>query len=279
MDTRLCKRAHKVMETEEAKEVVEDNKEQTEDETEVPIRICEKKKPVKYSQKKQMEWTVSPTGALELAKLKEQIKMDRLTIEHLEDRIKYLEEANRDLKNDKDFLLSQIKGATNTPASTGKGSGKTALEPASSSTSTSPCPSSDSSFSSSSEEEEKKKKKKTKKSKKHPDSFSRSRMTTTNGVIRRYKKVLSMFKKHGSMKKAFAKINVDRNTIARTAVIAELAITFPDTFKDLLPRDEANERMSAFAERCRGAITQEMAEMITLKKNSGKLLPIVYKYT
>lgn len=28
---------------------------------------------------------------------------------------------------------------------------------------------------------------------------------------------------------------------ARTAVIAELAITFPDTFKDLLPRDEAND--------------------------------------
>ncbi|XP_028276089.1 coiled-coil domain-containing protein 106-like [Parambassis ranga] len=278
MDTRLSKRARGVMKAEEAKEVEEEmNKEQTEDETEVPIRRYKKKKPVKYSPKKPM----SPTGALELAKLKQQNKMDRQKIEHLEDRIKYLEEANRDLKNDKDFLLSQIKGATNTPASTGKGSGKTALEPASSSTSTSPCPSSDSSFSSSSEEEEKKKKKKkkTNKSKKHPDSHSRSRMTTTDGVIRRYKNVLSIFNKHGSMKKAFAKINVDRNTIARTAVIAELAITFPDTFKDLLPRDEANEKMSAFAERCRGAITQEMAEIITAKKKSGKLLPIVYKYT
>ncbi|XP_028259676.1 uncharacterized protein LOC114434559 [Parambassis ranga] len=221
MDTRLSKRAHGVMKAEEAKEVEEEmNKEQTEDETEVPIRRYKKKKPVKYSPKKPM----SPTGALELAKLKQQNKMDRQKIEHLEDRIKYLEEANRDLKNDKDFLLSQIKGATNTPASTGK-------------------------------------------------------VTTTDGVIRRYKNVLSIFNKHGSMKKAFAKINVDRNTIARTAVIAELAITFPDTFKDLLPRDEANEKMSAFAERCRGAITQEMAEIITAKKKSGKLLPIVYKYT
>ncbi|XP_041830685.1 coiled-coil domain-containing protein 106-like [Melanotaenia boesemani] len=135
------------------------------------------------------------------------------------------------------------------PGSTGKGSSKAALELTS--TSTSPCPSSESSFSSSSEEEEqkKKKKKKAKKSKKHLASHSRSRMTTTDGVIRRYKNALHIFNKYGSMKRAFAKINVDRNTIARTAAIAELAITFLDTFKELLPQDEANEKMSVFAER------------------------------
>lgn len=104
-------------------------------------------------------------------------------------------------------------------------------------------------------------------------------MTTTEGVIRRYKNALRIFNKSGSMKKAFIKINVDRNTIARTAVIAELAITFPDTLKDLLPGDKENEKMSVFAERCRGAITEEMAETITAKKKSGKLLPIMYKYT
>ena len=42
-------------------------------------------------------------GTLELAKLKQQTKMDD-TIEHLEDCVKYLEEANRELKNG-DFLL------------------------------------------------------------------------------------------------------------------------------------------------------------------------------
>lgn len=57
---------------------------------------------------------------LELAKLKEQTKLDQQKIEHLEDRIKYLEEANSELKNDKEFLLSQIKGAPRAPASTGK---------------------------------------------------------------------------------------------------------------------------------------------------------------
>ena len=64
---------------------------------------------------------------LGLAKLKEKNKMDQQKIEHLEDRIKYLEEANRDLKKDKDFLLDQIKGAPGTPASSSK-SGTTALQ-------------------------------------------------------------------------------------------------------------------------------------------------------
>lgn len=93
-------------------------------------------------------------------------------------------------------------------------------------------------------------------------------MNTVNGVITRYKSALKRFSKFGSTKKAFNKINVDRNTIARTALIAELAITFPDTFKELLtgniPVD--NEKISQFAERCTKAITKEMTETITAKK-------------
>ena len=61
----------------------------------------------------------APTGVLELVKLKEQAKMDRQIIENLQDCVKNLE-ANRDLKDDKDFLLSQIKGAPGVFASTSK---------------------------------------------------------------------------------------------------------------------------------------------------------------
>ncbi|XP_035990684.1 coiled-coil domain-containing protein 106-like isoform X1 [Fundulus heteroclitus] len=235
------------------------------------------KKQMKYSPRKL--W--SPTGAVELTKLKQQAKMDRQKIDHLEDRIKYLEEANRELKKDKDFLLTQIKEATVAPASSSKSGSREIAQVPLSSTSTTPSSSSTdlSSSSSSEEEEKKKKKKKTKKSKKHSDSYSRSRMTTVDGVINRYESALKRFTKFGSMKKAFNKIKVDRNTIARTAVIAELAITFPDTFKELLPGNHNNEKISQFAERCRNAITKEMAETITAKKRSGKLLPIMYKYT
>ncbi|XP_038146183.1 coiled-coil domain-containing protein 106-like isoform X2 [Cyprinodon tularosa] len=235
------------------------------------------KKQMKYSPRKL--W--SPTGAVELTKLKHQAKMDRQKIDHLEDRIKYLEEANRELKKDKDFILSQIKEATVAPASSSKSGSREIAQVPPSSTSTTPSSSSTdlSSSSSSVEEEKKKKKKKTKKSKKHYDSYSRSRMTTVDGVINRYESALKRFTKFGSMKKAFNKIKVDRNTIARTAVIAELAITFPDTFKELLPGNHDNEKISQFAERCRNAITKEMAETITATKRSGKLLPIMYKYT
>ncbi|XP_013856391.1 coiled-coil domain-containing protein 106 [Austrofundulus limnaeus] len=281
METRFSKRTRDggINEAgEDMLQVVEEaNEDQPRDTEEVTVRPKSKKQ-MKHSPRKL--W--SPTGAVELTKLKQQTKMDKQKIEYLEDRIKYLEEANRELKNDKEFLLTQIKEATMSPASTS--SRKTAQVLPSSSTSPTPSASSTdfSSLSSSEEEEEKEKKKmksKKKKSKKHRDSYSRSRMTTVDGVITRYENALKRFNKFGSMKKAFTKINVDRNTIARTAAIAELAITFPDTFKELLPRKEDNEKISQFAERCRKAITKEMAETITAKKKIGKLLPIMYKYT
>lgn len=54
------------------------------------------------------------------AKLKQQTKIDRQKIEHLE-------ETNRELKNDKDFLLAQIKGNPGAPACTSK-SGTMAIQ-------------------------------------------------------------------------------------------------------------------------------------------------------
>ena len=105
-------------------------------------------------------------------------------------------------------------------------------------------------------------------------------MTTTEGVIARYKKVLNHFKKVGSMKRAFNRENVDRNTIARTAPIAELAIVFPEEYAKVLGEGEdEKETLSAFSERCRGAITTAMAAAISQKKKAGELIPIVYKLT
>lgn len=102
-------------------------------------------------------------------------------------------------------------------------------------------------------------------------------MTTVDGVVRRYKKALKSFKKTGSMKRAFEHLGVDRNTIARTAPIAELHIIFSDIFEGLTKDD--HEKISVFTERCRAAITAEMACTLTHKKNAGELLPITYKMT
>ena len=51
---------------------------------------------------------MSPTGASLITKLKEENKLAKMKIQHLEERVKHLEEANIDLKKDKDFLLSRF---------------------------------------------------------------------------------------------------------------------------------------------------------------------------
>ncbi|KAI4898207.1 hypothetical protein NFI96_007368, partial [Prochilodus magdalenae] len=53
---------------------------------------------------------------------------------------------------------------------------------------------------------------------------------TVRGVILRYKRALQAFNQGGSMKRAFQKVGVDRNTISRTSPIAELALEAPGVF-------------------------------------------------
>ncbi|XP_056464860.1 coiled-coil domain-containing protein 106-like [Gadus chalcogrammus] len=198
-----------------------------------------------------------------------------MKIQHLEERVKHLEEANIDLKKDKDFLLSRFDEKQGPSHKSEK------KEVISTSSETPSASSSDESFFSEEEEvkvkEKKKKKRKTKKPMKTLEPHSRSRMTTIDGVVRRYMRALKSFKKTGSMKRAFEHLGVDRNTIARTAPIAEVHIIFPDIFEGL--SKDSHDKISTFTERCREAITAEMASTLTHKKNAGELLPITYKMT
>ena len=90
-------------------------------------------------------------------------------------------------------------------------------------------------------------------------------MTTSEGVIGRYMKVLKHYTKVGSMKRAFDMEHV--NTIARTAPIAELAIVFPEDYAKVIEAGEdEKEKLATFSERCRGAITPAMAAAISTKK-------------
>ncbi|KAI4900677.1 hypothetical protein NFI96_005497 [Prochilodus magdalenae] len=102
---------------------------------------------------------------------------------------------------------------------------------------------------------------------------------TIEGVIQRSKLALKSYRRCGSMKRAFEKQNVDRDTIARTAPIAELYIAFPDAFAALPEWNDSVEKMSAYAERCRQAITCDMARQILEMKKKHLLLPTVYKLT
>ncbi|CAK6966750.1 coiled-coil domain-containing protein 106-like isoform X1 [Scomber scombrus] len=202
----------------------------------------------------------SPTGASFIAKLKEENKLARIQIQHLEERVKHLEQANMELKKDKDFLLSRFGEKPGHFRKCAKQeiilTSSTSPEPSSSSSSDGPFSSKEEEVKKSEEEEDKKKRKETKKPMKTLEPHSRSRMTTVDGVIRRYKEALKRFKKSGSMKRSFEHMGVDRNTIARTAPIAELYISFSDVFKSL-SRDE-HEKISTFTERLENCGVQQL---------------------
>ena len=69
-------------------------------------------------------------------------------------------------------------------------------------------------------------------------------MKNVVGVIARYMAALQEFKRSVSMKVAFDRVGVDRNTISRTAAIAELSLAAPEVFHALAPWDEKEETLA-----------------------------------
>ena len=88
---------------------------------------------------------------------------------------------------------------------------------------------------------------------------------------------LKAFQEGHSMKTDFVSMGVDRCTIARTAPIAELKISVPDRFKEVRPWDQRSEKLSAFVERCRTAMTDEIRDRIKKLKADDELLPSASK--
>lgn len=78
------------------------------------------------------------------------------------------------------------------------------------------------------------------------------------------------------MKAAFEEVGVDRNTIARTAVIAELSLAAPEAFKAVGQWNEKSENLSSYVDRCHAAITTEIKQHISKMKENGTLLPIAH---
>lgn len=97
------------------------------------------------------------------------------------------------------------------------------------------------------------------------------------GVIARYMAALQEFRRSVSMKVAFDRVGVDRNTISRTAAIAELSLAAPEIFHALPPWDEKEETLAHYAVRCRQAMDDSIKAKIKSMKAKGELLPIVSK--
>ncbi|KAG8010822.1 hypothetical protein GBF38_010085 [Nibea albiflora] len=106
---------------------------------------------------------------------------------------------------------------------------------------------------------------------------TRVRMKNVVGVIARYMTALQEFRHGVSMKVAFDRVGVDRNTISRTASIAELSLAAPEVFHALAPWDEKEETLAHYAHRCRQAMDDNIKAKIKTMKAKGELLPIVSK--
>lgn len=106
---------------------------------------------------------------------------------------------------------------------------------------------------------------------------TRVRMKNVVGVIARYMAALQAFRQSVSMKVAFDRIGVDRNTISRTAAIAELSLAAPEVFHALSPWDEKEETLAHYAVRCKQAMDDGIKAKIKTMKAKGELLPIVSK--
>lgn len=102
-------------------------------------------------------------------------------------------------------------------------------------------------------------------------------MRDSKGIVARYRRALKAFQEGHSMKYAFDSVGVDRCTIARTAPIAELKIAAPDVYKEVRPWDKRSEKLSAFVDRCRKAITDEIRDRINKLKTDDELLPFASK--
>ncbi|KAM4634435.1 uncharacterized protein kiaa1958 [Polymixia lowei] len=107
---------------------------------------------------------------------------------------------------------------------------------------------------------------------------TRVRMKNVVGVIARYMTALQEFRRSVSMKVAFDRVGVDRNTISRTAAIAELSLAAPEVFHALAPWDEKEETLAHYAHRCRQAMDDNIKAKIKTMKAKGDLLPIVSKW-
>ncbi|XP_059214252.1 uncharacterized protein LOC131992639 [Centropristis striata] len=105
----------------------------------------------------------------------------------------------------------------------------------------------------------------------------RVRMKNVVGVIARYMAALQEFRRSVSMKVAFDRVGVDRNTISRTAAIAELSLAAPEVFHGLAPWDEKEETLAHYSHRCKQAMDDNIRAKIKTMKAKGELLPIVSK--
>ncbi|XP_037549649.1 coiled-coil domain-containing protein 106b [Nematolebias whitei] len=106
----------------------------------------------------------------------------------------------------------------------------------------------------------------------------RQRVKDPDGVLIRYKKILSTYQRVRSMSRAFQIHGVDRNTMASTSPIAELLLVAPEKMTEVGEFEASKEKLLDYARRCYKTMDDETHAKVQNMKKTHKLLPISYRF-
>uniref|UniRef100_A0A3B4TF90 Coiled-coil domain containing 106b n=1 Tax=Seriola dumerili TaxID=41447 RepID=A0A3B4TF90_SERDU len=106
----------------------------------------------------------------------------------------------------------------------------------------------------------------------------RQRVKDPDGVLIRYKKILSTYQRVRSMSRAFQIHGVDRNTMASTSPIAELLLVAPEKVTEVGEFEASKEKLLDYARRCYKTMDEQTHAKVQAMKKTHKLLPISYRF-
>uniref|UniRef100_A0A8P4K3L9 Coiled-coil domain containing 106b n=1 Tax=Dicentrarchus labrax TaxID=13489 RepID=A0A8P4K3L9_DICLA len=106
----------------------------------------------------------------------------------------------------------------------------------------------------------------------------RQRVKDPDGVLIRYKKILSTYQRVRSMSRAFQIHGVDRNTMASTSPIAELLLVAPEKVAEVGEFEASKEKLLDYARRCYKTMDEPTHGKVQTMKKTHKLLPISYRF-
>ncbi|GAA6230406.1 coiled-coil domain-containing protein 106-like [Lates japonicus] len=106
----------------------------------------------------------------------------------------------------------------------------------------------------------------------------RQRVKDPDGVLIRYKKILSTYQRVRSMSRAFQIHGVDRNTMASTSPIAELLLVAPEKMAEVGEFEASKEKLLDYARRCYKTMDEQTHTKVQTMKKTHKLLPISYRF-
>ncbi|XP_019961274.1 coiled-coil domain-containing protein 106-like [Paralichthys olivaceus] len=106
----------------------------------------------------------------------------------------------------------------------------------------------------------------------------RQRVKDPDGVLIRYKKILTTYQRVRSMSRAFQIHGVDRNTMASTSPVAELLLVAPEKVAEVGEFEASKEKLLDYARRCYKTMDEQTHAKVQSLKKTHKLLPISYRF-